>query len=313
MLRILPEYKDAKIVRSRDQKELDKCDVVVDVGGVYDPPSHRYDHHQKIFSSTMHSLSAGTLPWVTKLSSAGLVYFHFGHRIVAAIADTPQDSDVTNTLYNKVYENFIEEVDAIDNGIATSDGPLRYKVTTNLSSRVSHLNPGWNSGEQNYDERFGKAMELVGSELRDRILATKNVWLPAREIVQTAIKERHKIHESGAILHLVTPCPWKEHLFELERVLEVKPAIKFVLYADQRNKYRVQCVPVDSGSFVNRLSLLQAWRGLRDEALTQLSGVQGCIFVHANGFIGGNDTYQGALEMAVRTLQTETLAHSNST
>lgn len=24
----------------------------------------------------------------------------------------------------------------------------------------------------------------------------------------------------------------------------------------------------------------------------------GCVFVHASGFIGGNDTYEGALQMA---------------
>ena len=26
---------------------IDECDIVVDVGGVYDPSTHRYDHHQK--------------------------------------------------------------------------------------------------------------------------------------------------------------------------------------------------------------------------------------------------------------------------
>ncbi len=35
------------IFRTRDQKILDTCDVVVDVGGVYDPERHRYDHHQR--------------------------------------------------------------------------------------------------------------------------------------------------------------------------------------------------------------------------------------------------------------------------
>ena len=36
--------------------------------------------------------------------------------------------------------------------------------------------------------------------------------------------------------------------------------------------------------------------------LSQESGISGCIFVHMGGFIGGNSTYEGALEMAVRTL-----------
>ncbi len=29
------------------------------------------------------------------------------------------------------------------------------------------------------------------------------------------------------------------------------------------------------------------WRGVRDEALDKLTGIDGCIFVHAAGFIGG--------------------------
>lgn len=47
---------------------LDGLDAVLDVGGVYDPSRHRYDHHQKGFDEVFgHGFS-------TKLSSAGLVY-----------------------------------------------------------------------------------------------------------------------------------------------------------------------------------------------------------------------------------------------
>jgi uncharacterized UPF0160 family protein len=35
-----------ELIRTRDPQELEKCDVVVDVGGVYDHNTHRYDHHQ---------------------------------------------------------------------------------------------------------------------------------------------------------------------------------------------------------------------------------------------------------------------------
>ena len=36
------------VCRTRDPKVLEQCDVVVDVGGVYDPDTHRYDHHQRL-------------------------------------------------------------------------------------------------------------------------------------------------------------------------------------------------------------------------------------------------------------------------
>ena len=60
-------------------------------------------------------------PWLTKLSSAGLVYLHFGHRVISQVLNTKDDDDVTNKIYDKVYENFIQEIDAIDNGISQSD------------------------------------------------------------------------------------------------------------------------------------------------------------------------------------------------
>ncbi len=51
-----------------------------------------------------------------------------------------------------------------------------------------------------------------------------------------------------------------------------------------------------------RLSLPEPWRGLRGVELSNASGIDGCVFVHMSGFIGGNSTYEGALEMAVKTL-----------
>ena len=46
MLKLLPEYSNAEIIRTRDPDRLNSCDVVVDVGRVYNPSMHRYDHHQ---------------------------------------------------------------------------------------------------------------------------------------------------------------------------------------------------------------------------------------------------------------------------
>ena len=60
---------------------------------------------------------------------------------------------------------------------------------------------------------------------------------------------------------------------------------------------------VNACFFVVRLSLLDEWRGLRDEPLIALSGIKGCIFVHASGFIGGNETREGVLNMVRRTLE----------
>ena len=50
------------------------------------------------------------------------------------------------------------------------------------------------------------------------------------------------------------------------------------------------------------MSLHADWQGLRDTALSETSGIAGCVFVHSSGFIGGNETYEGALQMGQKTL-----------
>jgi hypothetical protein len=57
---------EGSIVRSRDAEVLKDCDVVIDVGGVYEPENDRFDHHQRGFTEVLgHGYN-------TKLSSAGV-------------------------------------------------------------------------------------------------------------------------------------------------------------------------------------------------------------------------------------------------
>ncbi len=58
-------------------------------------------------------------------------------------ATNEEAEKVIEIIYDKVYEEFIREIDAIDNGINIAD-ERKYEITTNLSSRVSFLNPEWN-------------------------------------------------------------------------------------------------------------------------------------------------------------------------
>ncbi|XP_032060702.1 UPF0160 protein MYG1, mitochondrial [Aythya fuligula] len=302
LLRLLPRYRDAEVVRTRDPERLAECDVVVDVGGEYDPERHRYDHHQRSFALSMHSLQPSK-PWTTKLSSAGLVYHHFGAQILANLLGQPEDGPVVTALYDKLYENFVEEIDAVDNGVAQTDGEPRYALTTHLSARVGRLNPRWNDPEQDTEEGFKRALELVGGEFLDRLDYYHRAWLPARALVEEAIRRRFEVDASGAVLELPQGgCPWKEHLFSLEKELELPTPLQLVLFPDRSGQWRVQSVPVGPNTFQSRLPLPEPWRGFREEELSQLAAIPGCVFVHASGFIGGNRTRDGALQMARRTL-----------
>jgi signal-transduction protein with cAMP-binding, CBS, and nucleotidyltransferase domain len=47
---------------------------------------------------------------VTRLSSAGLVYVHFGQEIIAQLVAMPVKSEIVQETYKRVYEGFIEEI-----------------------------------------------------------------------------------------------------------------------------------------------------------------------------------------------------------
>ena len=62
--------------------------------------------------------------WTTKLSSAGLVYCYFGERIISQVLSIDVKDPKIDVLYDKIYDNFIQEVDAIDNGVNQYDTDL---------------------------------------------------------------------------------------------------------------------------------------------------------------------------------------------
>lgn len=306
LLKQTTKFSGATIVRTRNPEVLATLDAVIDVGGVYDPETDRYDHHQREFDGVFgHGFT-------TKLSSAGLVYKHYGKEIVATLSGLAQDDPQCHDVYLAIYKNFMEAIDAIDNGINQydTDAPPRYVNNTHLSSRVGNLNPAWNEGDPTDEElmsRFEAAMTMTGAEFVDTVKYYAKSWLPARSFVLEDLKVRHEVDASGGILLLTRYCPWKSHLYDLEKELGItKPEdqVKYVVYKDNKeNKWRVQAVSVSPSSFESRKPLPQAWRGLRDEELSRVTGIPGCVFVHASGFIGGNDTLEGVLQMARAALQ----------
>ncbi|KAG5042498.1 hypothetical protein JHK87_006413 [Glycine soja] len=302
MIRLTNKFNSAEIVRSRDPQVLEDLDAVLDVGGVYDPARDRYDHHQKGFEEVFgHGFS-------TKLSSAGLVYKHFGKEIIAKELKVDEEHRDVHYIYLAVYKSFMEAIDAIDNGINRydTDQPPRYVNNTHLSSRVGRLNLDWTDPDQSPEkenEAFQRAMALAGSEFLDSVRFHVNSWLPARSIVMETLEARHTVDPSGEILVLTKLCPWKLHLFELEGELKNDPSVKYVLYQDERSKqWRVHAVAVSPDSFQSRKALPSQWQGLRDEELSKESGIPGCVFVHMSGFIGGNKNFDGALAMAKAAL-----------
>ncbi|XP_052902178.1 MYG1 exonuclease [Anopheles moucheti] len=311
MLQQLPRYASAEIIRTRETSKLDVCDIVVDVGGTFDRERHRYDHHQAVFNESLRTLRPDLdVKWDLRLSSAGLVYTYFGEEVLKQIVQDKlgleePSPECLRSVYKKIYEGLISEIDAIDNGIPMFEGgEPRYNISTHLSARVASFNSRWDepTPEPGCLERFEKAKAYVGSEFIEKVKYYVSSWWPARDIVMKALANRVSLHESGEILELEKPCPWKEHLYQLEQEQNLVGTPKYVIYCNKDNDWRVICVPVQPSSFVCRKFLAKPWRGMRDEELERLSGIAGVNFCHQTGFIGGNKTREGALKMAIASL-----------
>lgn len=173
----------------------------------------------------------------------------------------------------------------------------RYKIGTDLSSRVGWLNFDWQEqvdekgvdvslgqnlcffGLSWFQERFLKASALAGEEFIGRLDYLALSWLPARALVLNALNSRKNVDTNGKLILFERHMPWKvdcrlrvpynlvelmirqEHLFNLEEELDIPSDEKplYALYEDESKKWRVQAVPVASESFESRKALPDPW------------------------------------------------------
>lgn len=312
LLLALPEHRHAAVVRTRNEQDIEKGDVVVDVGGIYDPARLRFDHHQKGFNETYSSTRT-----VTKMSSVGMVYKHFGRRLLLEVFKFPES--VVDIVQERIYESLIESIDAIDNGVDITPPGVepRYMICTDLSSRVARLNPDWlkwDGVDYVTADAFVSGIKMAMEEFSGLALSLRDSWLPGREIVQRALESRFDTHPSGSVIELECGCPYETHLENLEqematgankdqesqcnaeRVDVTPPHILFVIYPNTPDKksWRIKAVRQHKNTFENRLSLPERFRGLRDGAI----GLADVNFVHHAGFLAGTNTQKAALALA---------------
>jgi len=252
-----------ELIRTRDTEVMDKADIVLDVGGEYDPEAGRFDHHQRG--------GGGEREDGTPYSSFGLIWKKYGVTICQGDED----------LANSVDSGLVSTIDAIDCGHVKG-----VVEGISLSQTISMFNPTWQE-EGDFDACFNEAVEFA-SRVLARFIASASGGLNAKAIVAKAIDDA----QDPRIIVLEKYTPWKRTVFTLsEQAL-------YVVYPSQSGQWRIQTVPAELGSFEDRKSLPKQWAGLNGKALQAVSGIEDAMFCHNGLFIAGAESFASTMKMA---------------
>lgn len=274
------------LVRTRDPERIREADFAVDVGGIWDPQSGRFDHHQKGFD--------GARPSGVIYASAGLVWKAHGPACVRRLASESGqdlDADQARHIAYAIDSDIVQYLDMSDTGAARS-APGGY----GLSAVLSGFNPTWldeqsgtaESAEDLRLKQFRRAMTFV------RDILVNAVKYRAGSLLAVARVRQATRLEDGQVLYLENGAlPWSSV------VRREMPNVLFVIgrhAAD--NRYMLHTVPAGDESFEARKDLPAAWAGLQDRELAHLTGVPDAVFCHNGRFIAAAASFDGALTMA---------------
>jgi uncharacterized UPF0160 family protein len=283
------------LLRTRNKDLIATADYVVDVGGIWDAATGRFDHHQRGFEGARPErlVDGHTVPGVG-YASAGLVWSAHGTAYVTAWAAShgqTLDEAALASVVNTIDHSLVQYLDIVDTG----QGDVAPGIF-GLSALVAQLNTHWLE-EQGLDlaakaalleTRFREAIAIT-RKFVDHAIGKKVAQIRAMDTVRQAPRLL-----GGSLLHLKEGgMPWTRV------VVDEMPEVLFVIYPDSDgNQYQIKTVPVEPGSFDTRRDLPAAWAGLRDQELAAVTGVADSVFCHLNLFIGGARSFDGALRLA---------------
>jgi uncharacterized UPF0160 family protein len=266
-----------ELIRTRDMDEIKSGDIVFDVGEIYDPSTHCYDHHQRGRAGAREN---GVL-----YAAAGLVWKHFGKELCNH-----------DTIWEKIDQDIICELDALDNGQDfikefVFENTRRFSLATMLnhfeSTAFEDKNP------EIIKNQFEQASEFARGILRRA--------LHNYETLERAFEEVSNIYNTSTDKEILVLN--KNYERPTWKRLAVFPELKFVIYPkDEGDSWKVEAIPLALNTMESRTYAPDAWRGYRGEALQKITGVADATFCHPSGFLFAAVSQQGALELAKKAL-----------
>ncbi|MBX4206229.1 MYG1 family protein [Candidatus Parcubacteria bacterium] len=262
---LLIKYPGSSVMRTRDQAIIESADIVVDVGGVYDPAKLRFDHHQLG--------GAGKRTNGIPYASIGLVWKEFGEEL----AGGKEEALI-------IEEDMIVSVDALDNGVDIATPKFTNVSTYSLGDFFESFVDGAKTLED-FDEKFHEALIQATALLERQIRDAKKLaadWREVRKIYEATSDKR--------IIIIPLHTAWKHPL--------VPSDAQFVIYPRANGNWSAQAVNKSLDTYESKKPFPAAWAGLRDDDLARVSGIRDAVFCHSSRFLSVAQSQESALKLA---------------
>lgn len=253
----------ASVIRTRDADRIDGADLVIDVGGIFDPNTLRFDHHQATYEGSR--------------SSAGMV-----------LDWLEESGSVSEALASMLRTGGIDYVDDVDNG--------RVAPVQSVPC-FAKLVEAFNQPATNFDE-FDRAFLQAVKMARGWIEGVRSEQIKLVEAESEVHEAMARAEATGSnLLEFSRYLRWKGPYFANGG--ESHPT-EFAIFPGTDGSFRVVAIPPKLGDFSQKRSLPEEWAGLMDEVLSEVVGLPGCRFCHKNRFIAvfdDRDTAMSAMRM----------------
>ncbi len=269
-------YPEAQVLRTRDVEIIRDADIVVDVGGVYDSETNRFDHHQKD--------GAGKRENGIPYSSFGILWKKFGEEICGS-----------SLVMKRIDESLVQTIDAADNGVDLYQSFFPGVYPYLIHGVLDQYRLTWKE-KGDWDESFDKCVLWTKSFL-ERMIKMQGDIVEGEKIVQ----EEYLASSDKRVVLIKEKYDLGRQL--VTNVLSALPEPLYaVLYRQDHHNWQIVAMRKASGSFELRKPLPEVWRAKQDEEFEKVSGVVGAKFCHRNGFMCIANSKEAVLKLVESAL-----------
>ncbi len=262
--------KEIYVVRTKNEQELSKLDIVIDIGG------GELDHHIAGFNVRR--------PTGEKYASAGLVWKKYGEMAIRSIMNENGitiSAEEIQIVKEQIDKEIIVFVDMEDNG---------EKVSNHVFSFVPQFLPTWLEAPD-YDAAFMRAENLVYNILKEYI-KNKITQFPTKKELQS----RYSTIEDGILEIPAQRMQWLEEILNYNE--RHNNAVKFVIFPYPAGGWAAHCVPPSmEEKFKQLVSFPKEWAGGNKKTLPEISGIPDATFCHNGRFFAKAESRDSVMMM----------------